>query len=186
MGVWGTTGLSKENGEKKMGYWRCFWELVVEGAKKWGKSTKLWGNFQVLISWARCKLFGSYQSLELFSGHVVSKGNLKNHCWEAPILHDIGLSYRQVWLFFTSYLIISLLYAYISGWKQAFWESWGHPHSWCVQIHFWEETSIWKFLVVTQRTLQAHQDPCQEPPVLHNPIWLSWGHPNFLCILRHF
>ena len=49
---------------------------MVEGAKKWGKSDIFWGNFQMLISQARSKLFGSFQSLELSSGYVFSDGNL--------------------------------------------------------------------------------------------------------------
>ena len=52
----------------------------------------------MLISQARSKLFGSFQSLKLSSGHVVSNGNLQNNCQEAPVLHDsnIGSSSRQV------------------------------------------------------------------------------------------
>ena len=69
-------GLSKENRKKKLEYWTCFQEFIVEGAKKWLKSTKFIGNFQMLISQARSKLFGSFQSLELSSGHVVSNGIL--------------------------------------------------------------------------------------------------------------
>ena len=69
-------GLSKENRKKKIEYWTCFQELIVEGAKKWLKSTKFIGNFQMLISQARSKLFENFKSLKSSSGHVVSNGNL--------------------------------------------------------------------------------------------------------------
>ena len=42
----------------------CFQEWIVEDA---GKSAKIRGNFQMLISQAKRKLFRSFQSLE---GHV--------------------------------------------------------------------------------------------------------------------
>ena len=53
-----------------------FQGLIVEGAKKWGKSTKFIGNFQMLISQARSKLFENFKSLKSSSGHVVFNGNL--------------------------------------------------------------------------------------------------------------
>ena len=37
----------------------CFQELMVEGAKKWGKSDIFCGNFQMLISQAGASFLGA-------------------------------------------------------------------------------------------------------------------------------
>ena len=48
-----TTGQPPDGGlDDALEYWTCFQELIVEGAKKWGKSTKFMGNFQKLLSQA--------------------------------------------------------------------------------------------------------------------------------------
>ena len=64
----------------------------------------------MLISQARSRLFGSFQSLELSLGHVVSNGNLQNHRQEAPVLHN---SAYHIILCITTYIILYYIILYI-------------------------------------------------------------------------
>ena len=96
-GVWGTPGLTKENGEQKLGYWMCFQELMVEDVEKWGKSYIFWGKvkfkfpMKTFKTVARKHLFHNFKSLKSALGHVLANGTLSNSCQEARILHDSNI-----------------------------------------------------------------------------------------------
>ena len=56
--------------------------------KKWGKSGKIWGNFQTLISWVFWKLFEVCKSLKYSSGNWLSDYDPQEPRQDTPVLHN--------------------------------------------------------------------------------------------------